>query len=129
MDHAYEDPTNTNSMTGLTISLHTLKKTTIRRTQNGHIRAEGSAPTLCIPDNNNHTTFPYFIQKQPQWIRELLQTNECLNDLSTICTALGMATAAWIITTSDSPTECLGALEVPGETTILESYRAEINDI
>ena len=108
------------------------EKTTIRRTQNGRIRAEGSTPTLQIQDDNDITTFTSFIKKQPNWIYELLQTIECPEDLLPIRNALqngtleavadgsykksiGMATAAWIITTPDSSTECLGALQVPGD--------------
>ena len=122
------------------------EKTTIRRTQNGRIRAEGSAPIVPHDDNQTSDTFLSYIQSQPQWINEMLKTHELPQDLTPIKNALrdgtleavadgsykksyGMATAAWIITAPNSTSECIGALQVPGSPDILESYRAEINGI
>lgn len=73
--------------------------------------------------------FPSFIQSQPQCVQEILQTHELPGDLTPRKDALqdgsleavtdgsykksiGMATAAWIVTTADSSIECLGSIHL-----------------
>ena len=120
--------------------------TSIFRTQNGHIRAEGSTPTLQQERQNEPTSFQSFIESQEQWIRDMFryknwpedlsEIRQCLQDGSLQATADGsykkvenLATCAWIVTTPTSSTECEGAAHVPGNTTQLESYRAELYGI
>ena len=134
-------------LSGWTNSLPTYyEKTTIRRTQNGHIRAEGSTPTIPLPNQPNPTNIDELIASQPQWIKGILYVHEWPDDMTEICNALrqgnleavadgsykkpqGIGTTAWIVTTYDSSSECTGASQVPGNADIMESYRAEIYGI
>ena len=134
-------------LSGLTTSLPTYyEKTTIRRTQNGHIRFEGSAPSLPLQAQQHPITIEDRIQTQNQWIQDILRIHEWPEDMTNICNALhqgtleavadgsykkslGLGTTAWIVTTADSSTECTGASQVPGNPDIMESYRVEIYGI